>query len=192
MQNGPRSSLMGTGGAVWWKSEYNKSCETVPLRDFQFINWKCYKFPASYCTVEWARGRDLLFLFAFHAWKSWDHVMSKVIFWFEKCGHLYLVWLSPRAWLHAGAKQVPLLRICGAPPRQAQHVPYRTQRSHPAKLHACNLVVPLLKGTVSQELRHRLLYIIRKLFSRPIVALHQIFILSKGQSAINKKPFSVS
>ena len=50
----------------------------------------------------------------------------------------------------------------------------------------------LLKGTVSQELRHRLLYIIRKLFSRPIVALHKIYILLKGQFTINKKPFSVS
>jgi len=50
----------------------------------------------------------------------------------------------------------------------------------------------LVKGTVSQELRHRLLYIIRKLFSRPIVASHKIYILLKGQFAINKKPFSVS
>ena len=49
-----------------------------------------------------------------------------------------------------------------------------------------------IKGTVSRELRPMLLYIIQKLFSRPIVALHKIYILLKGQSAINKKPFSVS
>ena len=50
----------------------------------------------------------------------------------------------------------------------------------------------LFKGTVSRELRLMLLYIIQKLFSRPIVASHKIYILLKGQSAINKKPFSVS
>ena len=50
----------------------------------------------------------------------------------------------------------------------------------------------LLKWTVSRELRHWLLYIIRKLFSRPIVASHKIYILLKGQFTINKKPFSVS
>jgi len=50
----------------------------------------------------------------------------------------------------------------------------------------------MLKGTVSRELRHRLLYIIRKVFSRPIVASHKIYILLKGQFTINKKPFSVS
>ena len=48
------------------------------------------------------------------------------------------------------------------------------------------------KGTVSRELRHRLPYIIRKLFSRPIVTSHKIYILLKGQFTINKKPFSVS
>ena len=31
-QNGPRTSLMGSGGVVWGKTEYKKSCETVPLR----------------------------------------------------------------------------------------------------------------------------------------------------------------
>jgi hypothetical protein len=49
-----------------------------------------------------------------------------------------------------------------------------------------------VKGTVSQELRHRLLYIIRKLFSRPIVASHKILILLKGQLAMYIKQFSVS
>ena len=38
-----------------------------------------------------------------------------------------------------------------------------------------------IKGTVSRELRPMLLYIIGKLFSRPIVALLKIFILLKGQ-----------
>jgi len=38
----------------------------------------------------------------------------------------------------------------------------------------------------------KLLLIIRKLFSRPIVASHKIYILLKGQFAINIKPFSVS
>ena len=47
------------------------------------------------------------------------------------------------------------------------------------------------KGAVTRELRPRLLTIISKLFSRPILALHKIYILLKGQSAINKKPFSV-
>ena len=47
------------------------------------------------------------------------------------------------------------------------------------------------KGTVSRELRHRLLYIIWKLFSRPIVAsLNFNFI--KGQFTMYKKQFSVS
>ena len=40
------------------------------------------------------------------------------------------------------------------------------------------------KGTVSRELRHRLLYIIQKLFSRPIVALLKILILLRGQFAM--------
>ena len=40
------------------------------------------------------------------------------------------------------------------------------------------------KGTVSRELRPRLLYIIRKLFSRPFVASLKIFILLKGQFAM--------
>ena len=48
------------------------------------------------------------------------------------------------------------------------------------------------EGTVSRELRHRLLYIIRKLFSRPIIALHKILILLKGHFTIIKKSFSVS
>ena len=37
------------------------------------------------------------------------------------------------------------------------------------------------EGTVSRELRHRLLYIIQKLFSRPVVASLKILILLKGQ-----------
>ena len=53
-------------------------------------------------------------------------------------------------------------------------------------------LVPILKGTLSQELRHRLLYIIRKLFSMPIAALLQILILLKGQFAMYMKQFSVS
>ena len=52
--------------------------------------------------------------------------------------------------------------------------------------------VLLFKGTVSRELRHRLLYIIGKLFSRPIVALLKIYILLKGHFTIFKKPSSVS
>ena len=42
----------------------------------------------------------------------------------------------------------------------------------------------VFKGTVSRELRPLLLYIIRKLFSRPIVASLKIFILLKGQFAM--------
>ena len=49
-----------------------------------------------------------------------------------------------------------------------------------------------LKGTVSRELRHRLLYIIQKLFSRPVVASLKILILLKGQFAMYIKQFSVS
>ena len=49
-----------------------------------------------------------------------------------------------------------------------------------------------VKGTVSRELRSMLLYIIGKLFSRPIVAWLKIFILLKGQFAMYIKPFSVS
>ena len=49
-----------------------------------------------------------------------------------------------------------------------------------------------LKGTVSRELRHRLLYIIQKLFSRPVVASLEILILLKGQFAMYIKQFSVS
>jgi len=30
-QNGPRTSLMGPGGAVWEKTDFKKSPETVPL-----------------------------------------------------------------------------------------------------------------------------------------------------------------
>ena len=30
-QNGPRTSLKGPGGAVWEKTDYKKSRETVPL-----------------------------------------------------------------------------------------------------------------------------------------------------------------
>ena len=41
-----------------------------------------------------------------------------------------------------------------------------------------------LKGTVSRKLRPRLLYIIKKLFSRPIIAGHKILILLKGQFTI--------
>ena len=48
------------------------------------------------------------------------------------------------------------------------------------------------KGTVSRELRHRLLYIIQKLFSRPIVTSLKILILLKGQFAMYIKQFSVS
>ena len=48
------------------------------------------------------------------------------------------------------------------------------------------------KGTVSRELRHRLLYIIRKLFSRPIIASHKILILLNGQFVMYIKQFSVS
>ena len=50
----------------------------------------------------------------------------------------------------------------------------------------------LLKGTVSRELRHMLLYIIQQLFSRPIVASLKILILLKGQFAMYIKQFSVS
>jgi len=49
-----------------------------------------------------------------------------------------------------------------------------------------------VKGTVSRELRPRLLYIIRKLFSRPIIAGHKIYILLKGHFTIYMKQFSVS
>ena len=52
-------------------------------------------------------------------------------------------------------------------------------------------VVPI-KGTVSRELRPMLLYIIGKLFSRPIVASLKIFILLKEQFAMYIKQFSVS
>ena len=45
----------------------------------------------------------------------------------------------------------------------------------------------LIKGTISQELRPMLLYNIQKLFSRPIIASHKIYILLKGQFAIIKK-----
>ncbi len=48
------------------------------------------------------------------------------------------------------------------------------------------------KGSVSRKLRPMLLYIIGKLFSRPIVASLKIFILLKGQFAMYIKPFSVS
>jgi len=44
-----------------------------------------------------------------------------------------------------------------------------------------------IKGTVSRKLRHRLLYIIGKLFSRPIIAWHKILTFLKGQFTINKK-----
>ena len=50
----------------------------------------------------------------------------------------------------------------------------------------------LVKGTVSRELRHMLLYIIQKLFSRHIVAWLKILILLKGQFAMYIKQFSVS
>ena len=44
-----------------------------------------------------------------------------------------------------------------------------------------------LKGSVSRVLRWVLLYINQKLFSRPIIALHKILILLKGQFTIYKK-----
>ena len=42
-------------------------------------------------------------------------------------------------------------------------------------------------GTVSRELSHRLLYIIWKLFSRPIITSHKVLTLLKGQFTIYKK-----
>ena len=49
------------------------------------------------------------------------------------------------------------------------------------------------KGSVQRKLRPMFLYIIQKLFSRPIIiAVHKISILLKGQFTINKKQFSVS
>ena len=48
---------------------------------------------------------------------------------------ILLLLYDPRAWLHAGAEQVLLLRVCGPPPGQAQHVPYRTQGLHPEFKH---------------------------------------------------------
>ena len=54
------------------------------------------------------------------------------------------------------------------------------------------IYVSIFKGTVSRELRPMLLYIIQKLFSRPIVTLLRIFILLKGQFTMYIKPFSVS
>jgi len=56
----------------------------------------------------------------------------------------------------------------------------------------CMSLKNLFKGTVSRELRPMLLYIIGKLFSRPIVASLKIFILLKGQFAMYIKQFSVS
>ena len=44
-----------------------------------------------------------------------------------------------------------------------------------------------LKGSVSRVLRWVLLYINGKLFSRPIIALHKILTLLKGQFTIYKK-----
>ena len=44
-----------------------------------------------------------------------------------------------------------------------------------------------LKGTVSRELRHRLLYIIQNLFSGAMVAHQKILILVKGYFALYKK-----
>jgi len=41
-----------------------------------------------------------------------------------------------------------------------------------------------LKGSVSRVLRWVLLYIIQKLFSRPIIALHKILTFLKGQFTI--------
>ena len=43
------------------------------------------------------------------------------------------------------------------------------------------------KGSVSRVLRWVLLYINQKLFSRPIIALHKIFTLLKGQLTIYKE-----
>ena len=43
------------------------------------------------------------------------------------------------------------------------------------------------KGSVSRVLRWVLLYIDQKLFSRPIIAAHNIFTFLKGQFTINKK-----
>ena len=45
----------------------------------------------------------------------------------------------------------------------------------------------VLKGSVSRVLRWVLLYIIQKLFSRPIIASHKILTFWKGQFTINKK-----
>ena len=42
------------------------------------------------------------------------------------------------------------------------------------------LTILVIKGTVSRELRPMLLYIIKKLFSRPIIAGHKIDIFIKG------------
>ena len=50
----------------------------------------------------------------------------------------------------------------------------------------------LVKGSVQQKLRPMLLYVIRKLFSRPIINGHQIYILLKGQFAMYIKQFSVN
>ena len=44
-----------------------------------------------------------------------------------------------------------------------------------------------IKGSVSRVLRWVLLYIIQKLFSRPIIASHKILTLLKGQFTIIKK-----
>ena len=45
-------------------------------------------------------------------------------------------------------------------------------------------LVPFLKGSVSRQVRHRLLYIIRKLFLKPLSADHFYLFLLKGYAAI--------
>ena len=47
-------------------------------------------------------------------------------------------------------------------------------------------VLNVIKGSVSRVLRWVLLYIIRKLFSRPIIASHKILTFLKGRFTINK------
>jgi len=49
-----------------------------------------------------------------------------------------------------------------------------------------------LKGLSHENKGKRLLYIIRKLFSRPIIAGHKILISLKGNFTIIKNPSSVS
>ena len=46
--------------------------------------------------------------------------------------------------------------------------------------------IHFFKGSASRVLRWVLLYIIQKLFSRPIIASHKILTFLKGQFTINK------